>query len=278
MIRLMTPQDIPGAMQLKEAAGWSQSSEDWARLLELEPEGCFVDERDGIVAGTTTALCYDSDLAWIGMVLVAPEYRRQGIARGLMEFALDWLQQKRVRCVKLDATDQGRPLYLDLGFIDECAIERWARDPAGEPTLGGFENAAPGLSQLEDETLDRAAVGVVRNHVISSLLEAEDGDCFSTPDGFLLGRKGSAARFLGPCVAAGESSAAGLISTFLARHSAEPVFWDLLPANVSARRLASSFGFESRRRLMRMVLEGGESTLSIEHPEYVYATAGFEFG
>lgn len=278
MIRLMTPLDIPGAMRLKEAAGWSQSSEDWARLLALEPGGCFVDERDGIIAGTTTALCYGSDLAWIGMVLVDPEYRRQGIARGLMEFALDWLKRKRVRCVKLDATDQGRPLYFNLGFIDECPIERWARDPAGELTLGGFENALPDLVQLEDETLDRAAFGVARDHVISSLLEAEDGDCLSTPDGFLLGRKGSAARFLGPCVAASERSAAGLISTFLARHSAEPVFWDLLPANVSARRLASSFGFESRRRLVRMVLKGGESTLSIEHPEHVYATAGFEFG
>ncbi len=278
MIRSMTQSDIAGAMRLKEAVGWSQTSEDWARLLALEPDGCLVDERDGVVAGTTTAVCYGSDLAWIGMVLVAPEYRRQGIARGLMEFALDWLREKRVRRVKLDATDQGRPLYLNLGFIDEGPIERWAREPAGEPTMGGFENAALGLKQLDNETLDRAAFGADRSRIISSLVESDDGDCFSASDGFLLGRKGSAAYFLGPCVASSERSAAGLISLFLAKHSAEPVFWDLLPANSSACRLASSFGFKSRRRLARMVLKSGDSNLRIEHPEYVYATAGFEFG
>ncbi len=278
MIRLMTQADIAGAMRLKEAVGWSQTPEDWARLLALEPEGCFVDERNGVVAGTTTAVCYGSDLAWLGMVLVAPEYRRQGIARGLMEFALAWLREKRVRCVKLDATDQGRPLYLNLGFIDEEPIERWAREAAGEPTMGGFEDAGLGLDRLENGTLDRAAFGADRSRIISSLMDVEDGDCYSASDGFLLGRKGSAAYFLGPCVASSEKSAAGLVSLFLAKRSAEAVFWDLLPANSSVCRLASSFGFQSRRRLVRMVLNSGESILRIEHPEYVYATAGFEFG
>ena len=84
MIRLMRVADIPAAMWLKEAAGWNQTEADWANVLAMEPEGCWVEELDGEVVGSTTAICYVQDLAWIGMVLVAPAFRGRGLARGLM--------------------------------------------------------------------------------------------------------------------------------------------------------------------------------------------------
>ena len=88
MIRLITREDIPACMRLKEAAGWNQTAQDWENLLALEPQGCWVYKIDGVVAGSTTAVCYGRDMAWIGMVLVQPEYRGQGIARKLMRRAL----------------------------------------------------------------------------------------------------------------------------------------------------------------------------------------------
>jgi len=81
--RLLFESDIPSAMRLKEAAGWNQTEADWRRLLSLQPEGCFAAVRDGRLVGTTTVTIY-GELAWIGMVLVDREYRRQGIASGLM--------------------------------------------------------------------------------------------------------------------------------------------------------------------------------------------------
>jgi hypothetical protein len=39
-LRLMTVNDVPEAMQLKDAAGWNQTSADWARFLSANPEGC----------------------------------------------------------------------------------------------------------------------------------------------------------------------------------------------------------------------------------------------
>ena len=113
-------------MRLKQSAGWNQTEQDWANVLALEPEGCWVYEAEGQVAGSTTAVCYGQDLAWIGMVLVSPEFRGRGYGRALMEHALQFLERRRVRVVRLDATDMGRPLYEKLGFREECAIERWA--------------------------------------------------------------------------------------------------------------------------------------------------------
>src|SRR6185295_9602070 len=109
-IRLLFEADIRAAMRLKEAAGWNQTEEDWRRLLALEPNGCFAAVKDGRLVGTTTTTTYSSDLGWIGMVLVDPHERRQGIATTLMNFALDYLNLKQAT-VKLDATAQGKPVY-----------------------------------------------------------------------------------------------------------------------------------------------------------------------
>src|SRR5689334_12543816 len=123
-IRLLFESDIPAAMRFKEAAGWNQTEEDWRRLLALEPNGCFAAVKDGRLLGTTTTTTYGNDLAWIGMVLVDPHERRQGIATRLMNVALDYLKGK-VATVKLDATAQGKPVYKRFGFRVESLVERW---------------------------------------------------------------------------------------------------------------------------------------------------------
>jgi GNAT superfamily N-acetyltransferase len=43
-------------------------------------------------------------------------FRRQGIARRIMETALEWCQVNKVRAVILHASDDGRKLYEDLDF------------------------------------------------------------------------------------------------------------------------------------------------------------------
>jgi ribosomal protein S18 acetylase RimI-like enzyme len=49
-------------------------------------------------------------------VYVAPEYRRQGIARALTETALDRARSQGIDCVILHASDAGRALYESMGF------------------------------------------------------------------------------------------------------------------------------------------------------------------
>ena len=98
--RLRRP-DLADLMRLKESAGWNQTAEDWERLLELEPEGCFGLERDGAVVASSTALAYGQELAWIGMVLTLPEHRGLGYARRMMECALRFAESRGVARVGL---------------------------------------------------------------------------------------------------------------------------------------------------------------------------------
>jgi GNAT superfamily N-acetyltransferase len=279
MIRLMGPADIPAAMRLKQAAGWNQTELDWANIMALEPEGCWVYEHDGQIAGSTTAICYGQDLAWIGMVLVLPPFRGRGFARALMEHAMRFIEQRGVRVTRLDATEMGRPLYSRLGFREESVIERWTTStprlsqPASQIPVEPMENVAPIAA------LDTKAFGADRQSVIERLLATFPTECIQAQAGYAMERPGSGARFLGPCVAEDASTACGLIETLLARHVGAPMFWDLLPENSEAVRMAQQFGFGCKRRLIRMVLgdtEHAEATRGT--PALQFATAGFEYG
>src|SRR5438876_2622958 len=126
-LRLMTSDDLAAATELSTAAGWNQTSEDWQMLMALGPNNCFAIEADGQVVSTTTLLCYSQRLAWIGMVLTRANYRGRGFARRLLAAALDRADSLRIETLKLDATEQGRPLYEAFGFQAEQAVERWSR-------------------------------------------------------------------------------------------------------------------------------------------------------
>src|SRR5579864_2937905 len=133
-LRRLCAEDISAAAQLSAQAGWNQTAEDWGTLLELSPEGCLAIEVEGVLAATTTLLCYGRRLAWIGMVLTKRSYRGRGFARRLLTEALNLADQKAIETVKLDATDQGQPLYEKMGFRSEQAVERWTRPRSGHAT------------------------------------------------------------------------------------------------------------------------------------------------
>jgi ribosomal protein S18 acetylase RimI-like enzyme len=52
------------------------------------------------------------------------EYRRQGIARRMVELLIEETCKKGVTEISLDATESGRPLYVSMGFTDstECMV------------------------------------------------------------------------------------------------------------------------------------------------------------
>lgn len=142
--RVLGRHDLPFADSLRALAGWNQTLSDWERFLATEPTGCFLAEWNGTPAGTATTIVYGHELAWIGMVLVHPEFRRRGIGQGLLRHCIDFLRERGARCIKLDATPLGRTVYEGLGFRDEWTLKRWART-ATSPQAAGQE---PGRADL----------------------------------------------------------------------------------------------------------------------------------
>ena len=57
-------------------------------------------------------------------VYTRSEYRRQGIARKMVEMLIEKTWEKGATEISLDATAMGRPLYESMGFTDstECMV------------------------------------------------------------------------------------------------------------------------------------------------------------
>ena len=126
--RPMTLGDIDEGLALCRASRWNQIARDWRQFLDLDPAGAVLACRGTRVVGSVASVRYPPDLAWVAMVLVAPDERGKGIGRALLQKGLALLED--VPVVGLDATPAGRPLYLTLGFTDAFELRRMQR-PGG---------------------------------------------------------------------------------------------------------------------------------------------------
>ena len=275
-VRTLTPNDIPSAMELSAIANWNQTPEDWLRVMHLYSEGCRCIEEAGSIVATASLLPYGKRLAWIGMVLTRPEYRRRGLAKLLMEDAIASAERSGIRTLKLDATAEGQPLYESLGFVVEQIVERWGR----ESTATSEAPEAPAATQKDSRNMpispdllhrDAASFGVAREILLKSLRSS--GRCTANANGYVLSRSGRVAQYLGPSMAGSHDDARRLIANHLQGASGN-WYWDLLPANNGAVRCAEELGFTRRRTLQRM--RRGEAIHT--NDDRIYAIAGFELG
>src|SRR5256885_15569456 len=85
---LMTESHFAAADELRRLAGWNQRPEGWARLLALEPEGCFATIENGELIGTVTAGTYGRRPAGGGKKGGGPEQHRRGGGAPVVESAL----------------------------------------------------------------------------------------------------------------------------------------------------------------------------------------------
>jgi len=275
-LRVMTADDISAGMRLKEIAGWNQTHGDWERFLSASPHGCFVAETEGEVVGTAATISYEGRFAWIGMVLVDPARRGQGIGTKLLEKGIEYLDGCGIPSLKLDATPQGKPLYEKLGFVSEYELERWQlqRTPAPSGTEGVSSVTKDMLEQ------DREIFGADRSALLRSIALEYPEFILQTRSqgkltGYCFGRRGALADHLGPWVAQDESSARDLLDEFLLRSRGQKVFVDGLRPSPWAIRLLRERGFQYSRPLTRMYRGRNDFP---GRPDLQSAILGPEFG
>ena len=282
-IRVMNERDLPAGLRLNTLAGWNQTAADWHRFLEQSPNGCFVMEQDGTVVGTATTIDYERRFAWIGMVLVDPEFRKQGIGTQLLTKAIEHLDGRHIATMKLDATPQGKPLYAKLGFVTEYEIERWILNRPGHsnssvPPPSPTGVTAESLQQIF--RLDRELFGADRSVLLRSLQQQFPEFALAVSDeeslqSYCFGRHGLFADHLGPWMARGHAVAETLVRSFLRQSSRETIIVDCLKANSVALGLLPSLGFTFSRPLTRMVR--GPNAYAGQ-PDLLCAILGPEFG
>jgi len=123
LIRRMTPADIPTVIEIDTAAGilqpWSPNS--YAHELNKQTAFCWVAEVEGRLAGSLTMWDLVGE-AEIANIAVHPDFWRQGIARALMQTALDKAAKLGLTRVMLEVRASNEPaqsLYRAFGFVED---------------------------------------------------------------------------------------------------------------------------------------------------------------
>lgn len=288
-VRYLTAQDIPFGLKLSNLAGWNQTAADWAMLLEQSTCGNFLACYNGVEAGTVTTVTYTQKLSWVGMLLVAPEFRRLGVGTALLQAAIRAVRALGAVC--LDATPAGKPLYDRLGFRELYRLGRWLRPPAPlerGPAVKCMPLSHESLPAILD--YDRPVFGADRAGILRYLLHNTPSLAFFYSDdreiqGYCLGRTGQNYVHIGPLVADRLEIAGDLLLSALLVCAHQPVILDNSSQHPGWDQLLHNLGFMEQRPFIRMYL--GDKRLGVkrlgefvlpEHHARQFAIAGPEIG
>ncbi len=278
--REMTVADIAESMRLCRAAGWNQLPRDWEQFLRLNPHGSRLALAGDRVVGTVTTIEYGDRFAWIGMMLVDPAARRQGIGTRLMHEALEALRDQKT--IRLDATPVGREVYLNLDFVDEYGLSRMETVVSAQIAN---DEANPARPLTADDLpsvieLDARVFGADRRAMLEWMFDGAPQYAWMVARngraaGYCFGRTGFNFEHLGPVVAEDSQVAGQLVTACLGRQHGKAFALDVLHHDASWRRWLESIGFKEQRPFIRMIR--GESR-SPGLPEMQFAILGPEFG
>jgi GNAT superfamily N-acetyltransferase len=277
--------DVPAGLALCRASGWNQVRQDWECFLQMSPHGCRVAVKDNRVVGTVVALNYQDRLgqprfSWIGMVLVDPTERRQGIGSQLMHEALKLLKDQE--SIRLDATPAGREVYRKLDFTDEHILLRMEAPSVSNPPGSEGHSTCPmtetDLPQALE--LDYQVFGADRGVLLKWLFEGapqyariavRNGEI----SGCIFGRDGFRHAHLGPVIAEDCQTARLLLQACLRDHPGRSFILDASPHDAEWIHWLESTGFKVQRPFYRM-FRGENRFPGI--PAKRYAILGPEFG
>ncbi|GHJ92013.1 acetyltransferase [Streptomyces sp. NE5-10] len=217
-VRRLDATDLLACADLSENRGWLREEHKWGLLLTAGT-GYGIDDPDG---GGLLACCvvtsYGSELAAIGMVLVAERYARQGVGRRLMRHVLDEAGQTPLT---LYATPNGQPLYEGLGFTEigrSAMVKGHFSATVPAPPVTVRPAAADDLQEIL--RLDQEIFGLDRTPLLTRLPAFADHLRVAVDDGAITGFAAAwpnmDTHVVGPLIARDTATAQALVASLAA--------------------------------------------------------------
>lgn len=271
---------VPAALELSREPEWNQIEADW-RLMIDQKLALGMSTEEGRLVASGLAVPYGDVFAWIAMILVTADFRRRGIATHLMRRCIDSILERNL-IPALDATPEGRQVYLPLGFEDVYTITRLFTPQLALPVEGSHDKSVRPMNETDLTAVtayDTTAFGADRTYVLEDLLRRMPECAFVAEArgeirGYVLARDGLYSPQIGPLVAdAGDiallllrralTSISGSVCIDVSDHHKELTDW------LKICGLAPQFPF------IRMI--HGRSR-PLDDPDRVYVIAGPELG
>lgn len=272
--------DASRGFLLSTEIGWNQTEADWTYMLENGP-GIGMTDPAGKLVASALALPYGG-FGWVCMVLVAPDWRRRGIATDLMKQVTDLLLRDGT-VPGLDATPDGREVYRQIGFRDIYGLERLVAERASlvaEPPPGIRVRPLADNDMDSVTAFDAPAFAGDRSALLRHLLDRQPGRAFGAWRdgrlcGYVLARDGRKWTQIGPVIAETPDIAMALLAAASRAADTTPLLIDAMDYQTGVVEWLKAGGFVFQRPYIRM-LYGTDRPVDLT--ERVFAPAGPELG
>ena len=255
-IRNLTLQEMVFPVEVAYREGWNPGLYDGVSFYQADPDGFFLAELDGGMAGGISSVNYGDKLAVIGSHFVLPPFRGQGIGRALWEKALEHAGDRSLR---INGLTEGKDFYESHGFHGVGNVIRYKGSIFAKGRKSEDVYSAHDIDFRELAAFDAGIFGAYRESFLKMWMEtpAMESLCL-LQDGNIHGW-GCMCRCrlgwrLGPVFARRYEFAEALIRSFAIKTIAEDVYIDIPEQNVQAIRLAFSMGLtpsDARLRLYK---------------------------
>lgn len=131
-LRLRALKDSPDAFGMTYEVEVQRSDDEWQDQINRNVDDPFVTNVVARVNDELAALAVcrfdetDQTICHLFAMWVAPEFRRKGVDRAILESALDWMKQKGAKEAWLGVTEGNKEafsLYRSFGFLDTSRRE-----------------------------------------------------------------------------------------------------------------------------------------------------------
>lgn len=258
--------------------GWNPGHGDGDSFFAADPSGFFLGRRGDAPVASISAVKYGADFGFVGLYIVDPAQRGQGLGLRLWDAALATL---RGRCIGLDGVVAQQDNYRKSGFVLAHRNVRYAGAAGGARGAGDPQPlvALDGLRFADIAAYDRAHFPADRPVFLEAWLHHAEHALGWREDGRLRGmgcvRACRDGYKIGPLHADGAEIAEALLDALLARlPPGAPVFLDLPEPNAAARDMAEARGMGPVFETARMYA-GGAPSLPLSR---IFGITSFELG
>ena len=277
----LTPADAGRGFALSTEIGWNQTEADWSYML-ANGDGVGLTDTHGKLVASAMALPYGA-FGWVCMVLVAPDWRRRGLATDLMNDVIERLTSRNV-IPGLDATPAGREVYRQIGFLDVYGLERLVADRADIDAPLPENTDIRLLSDADMDAVsdfDRPVFAGDRAALLRHLRDREPERALGAwrdgaLSGYALARDGRTWTQIGPVIADDTATAKALIAAASrAGTGAHALLMDVMDYHAEVLAWLKAGGFDYQRPYIRMI-HGSDRPL--DRMDMVFCPAGPELG
>ncbi|HVU37159.1 MAG TPA: GNAT family N-acetyltransferase [Opitutales bacterium] len=284
IIRSMERPELDLVLDWAAKEGWNPGLQDADAFWAADPDGFIVAERNGQVVGALSVVSYDARFGFVGLFIVRPDARKQGVGRALWDDGMKTIRSRLQfeASIGLDGVLAMRAAYEKSGFQYHTRHIRFEGVGVRPTTpITGVAPAArvPFASIL---AVDSAHFPVPRPRFLAPWLRPNGGAAFAATPRGTMGKLGGYAVVrkcrngfkIGPLFAADEASAESLFLSCSAQAAGQPLFLDVPEGNAPAMALAAKYQMKEVFSCARMY----NGPVPAFNQAGVYGVTTFELG